>query len=95
MNLCPETTLPPLALWLERRGLDNYQAADLIGCSGEYVRRMCLPFENPRRCKPTRRMALQIERATGGEVGVDDWSAPAPAARANMVNGASAQAGGQ
>lgn len=75
MTICPEMTLPPLALWLERKGMDNYQAAELIGCSGEYVRRMCLAFENPRRCKPTRRMALKIERATGGEVGLADWGA--------------------
>lgn len=76
MTICLESTLPPLALWLERQGLDNFGAAALIGCSGEYVRRMCLPFENPRRCTPTRRMAERIARATGGEVGVGDWVAP-------------------
>lgn len=66
---------PKLHSFLAARELDHFQGAALLGCSGEYVRRMCLAFDDPRRCVPSERMRRQFSEKTGGDVGVDDWDA--------------------
>jgi len=69
---------PKLHDFLTGLGLDHYGGAALIGCSGEYVRRLCLPYDSPRRCQPSLQMRQRIARATGGAVGEGDWTPPAP-----------------
>ncbi len=71
----PAAQRPKLHHFLAERGWDHYHGAALIGCSGEYVRRMCLPLHDPRRCVPSRRLRQTIAERTDGKVGLDDWAA--------------------
>ena len=75
----PEPPRPKLHAFLTGQGWDHYQGAALIGCSGEYVRRMCLPFGDPRRCNPSGRMRRRIAEKTAGVIGEGDWDGPSPA----------------
>lgn len=67
---------PKLHNFLAERGLDHFQGAVLLGCSGEYVRRMCLPLDNPRRSVPSKALRRQFSDRTGGAVGEGDWHQP-------------------
>lgn len=71
-----ENELPKLAAFMAQQAppLDRYQMAELIGCSGEYVRLLCLPYGDPRRARPSQRMRGKIADATRGAVGLDDWA---------------------
>lgn len=64
---------PKLAAWIASQEKDHYWAAALIGCSGEYVRRLCLPLSDPRRSLPSMRIRRQIAEATAGAVAITDW----------------------
>ena len=84
MEPAEDLTLPKIARWLKAADRDHFDGAALFGISGEYVRRMCLPFSNNRRAVPTLRLRRVIAEKTGGEVGVDDWSPPNPEAYSLM-----------
>lgn len=68
---------PKLHNFLTQRDLDHFQGAALLGCSGEYVRRMCLPFDDPRRSVPSKTLRRQFSERTAGAVGEGDWDRPA------------------
>jgi hypothetical protein len=57
------------------------KAAAAIGlegftCSPEAVRRLCLPFNDPRRNEPSPDMLRAIGHLTGGEIGKGAFAAP-------------------
>lgn len=59
---------PPLALFLWERGIQYRPAGLAIGKSHEYVRLICLPFDDPRRIRPDAETAATIETWSGGAV---------------------------
>lgn len=64
---------PELDHWIRDHGLDYAQAAKLFGCAAEFVRLMCLPFDDPARKKPGRRLMAVIVRVTQGKVKPGDF----------------------
>lgn len=85
----PVRQLPPLAFWLFRRGLKLREAAGPFGCSAEYVRLICLPFDDPDRRVPTPDVIAAIHTYTQGEIGPADHYPPhlnaVPTAEAEMA----------
>ncbi len=77
MNATPPAPLPlnrpKLARWLWERDLDNSQAADCLGRTREWVRLVCLPFDDPRRRIPQREDMDRIFAFTNGEVTPADF----------------------
>lgn len=62
--------------WLRLHRKDYAWAASLLGVSREYVRRLCLPFNDPSRALPGGKLVEKIIRLTGGAVRGDDWHPP-------------------
>ncbi|MFN3352614.1 MAG: hypothetical protein ACK4Z5_03310 [Brevundimonas sp.] len=62
--------------WLRLHRRDFAWAAERLGCTREYVRRLCLPFSDEDRAEPSGRMVRQIVRLTSGAVRPDDWHPP-------------------
>lgn len=76
----PETPLAPdpvdrpaLWLWLARRNLNFREAAPMIGCSHEHVRRVCLPYTDPDWRFPNQKLRQKVEALTRGEIPQDSW----------------------
>lgn len=67
---------PAFDAWLRARRLDFAWAAGQLGCSREYVRLICLPFDDASRRDPSGRMVRAIIRLTGGAVRAEDWHPP-------------------
>jgi hypothetical protein len=72
----PVRPLPPLAFWLFRRGIKLREAAAAFGCSVEYVRMICRPFDDPDRRVPTPDVVEAIHAYTQGEIGPADHYPP-------------------
>ena len=66
---------PAFARWLWDRGLTYREAAAVLGVSHEWVRSVCLDWDNPRRVTPRLAEALRIEAWTRGEVDCRSWAA--------------------
>ena len=62
--------------WLNLHRKDYAWAAPLLKRSREYVRRICLPFDDPDRLDPSGRVIRNIIRLTKGAVRGDDWHPP-------------------
>jgi hypothetical protein len=62
--------------WLRLHRRDYTWAAEKLGCSREYVRRMCLPFADAARAEPSGPMVRQVLRLTAGAVRPEDWHPP-------------------
>ena len=71
-----ERQLPPLALWIYKRGLRLKDVAGPFGCSAEYVRLICLPFDDPARRVPTAEVVGNIHAYTQGAIGPADHYPP-------------------
>lgn len=67
---------PAFHAWLDLHRKDYAWAAEQLGRSREYVRLMCLPFDDPQRRDPSGRVVRNVVRLTGGAVRPDDWHPP-------------------
>lgn len=67
---------PALDRWIRDNDLNHADAGKLFGCSREYVRRMCLPFDDADRKKPGSKLLTVIVRQTHGEVRPGDFYPP-------------------
>jgi len=67
---------PAFETWLRDRRLDYAWAAERLGVSREYVRLLCLPFDEPGRRDASARLVRRVIRLTGGAVRADDWHPP-------------------
>lgn len=64
---------PKLALFIFERDLTLHAVGEAIGCSHEHVRRLCLPFGDPRRRVPDDALMKEIVRWTNGQIGPADF----------------------
>jgi hypothetical protein len=64
---------PKLALFLWERDLGLKEAGQALGRSHEYVRRVCLPFNDPRRTFPDDEFLARVEAFTEGAVTQADF----------------------
>lgn len=67
---------PAFETWLKARRLGYTWAAEQLGCSPEYVRLLCLPFDEPNRRDASGRVVRAVIRLTGGAVRAEDWHPP-------------------
>jgi hypothetical protein len=67
---------PAFQDWLNTRRLDYAWAAEKLGRSREYIRLICLPFDDPLRRDPSGRLVRDIIKLTEGAVRPDDWHPP-------------------
>ena len=63
--------------WLRLVSRDYAWAGQKLKRSREYIRRLCLPFDDPNRAKPGGGLVEEIARLTSGAVTGDDWHLPA------------------
>lgn len=59
---------PAMARWLWERKISFRKAGRAIGRSHEWMRRVCLPFDDPLRIEPDAESAILIERYTAGAI---------------------------
>lgn len=64
---------PKLALFLWERDLRLKDAGEALKRSHEYVRRVCLPFDDPARTIPDDEFLARVEAYTGGLVTKADF----------------------
>lgn len=67
---------PAFDAWLTLYRKDYAWAAGRLKRSREYVRRICLPFDDPARLDPSARVVRDIIKLTGGAIRADDWHPP-------------------
>lgn len=67
---------PAFDAWLTLHRKDYAWAAARLNRSREYVRLMCLPFDDPERRDPSGRVVREVVRLTAGAVRPDDWHPP-------------------
>lgn len=67
---------PKLARFLWERDICFRSAAEALGRSREWVRRVCLPFDDPRRLVPVEVDIERIVAWTRGEVSAGDFYRP-------------------
>lgn len=67
---------PAFEAWLKERRLDYAWAAERLNRSREYIRLICLPFDEPKRRDPSLRLVRDVIRLTGGAVRAEDWHPP-------------------
>lgn len=72
----PAHSRPRFAHWIWARGLRLREVGTKIGCSGEYVRRICLPFEHPDWRPPNPKVLAAIVDWTAGEFSAADFYPP-------------------
>lgn len=71
--LPPPLARPRFAFLLFQAGLDYHQAAQALGSSRETVRLICLPFADPRRRVPNKRLMARIVEWTRGDTQPADF----------------------
>lgn len=64
---------PRLARWLFDHDMTDVDAGRRLGCTGEYVRLICLPFDDPNRRVPGKRIMERVLSVTNGAVRPDDF----------------------
>jgi DNA-binding transcriptional regulator YdaS (Cro superfamily) len=69
-----------LARWMEQTGTTRAALAAVIGVDASYVSRL-VSADGDQRRMPGLRVALSIERATGGAVPAASWDVSAPKVR--------------
>jgi hypothetical protein len=62
--------------WLKLVRQTDVWAAGELGCSAEYVRLICLPFDDPKRRDPSGKLVRKIVRLTAGACGPETWHPP-------------------
>lgn len=62
--------------WLRLHRKDYAWAAARLNRSREYIRLICLPFDDPARRRPGGGLVEDIIRLTGGAIRADDWHPP-------------------
>lgn len=62
--------------WLTLHRKDYAWAAEQLGRTREYVRLICLPFDDDNRRDPSGTLVRAIIRLTNGAVRADDWHPP-------------------
>ena len=67
---------PAFARFLWERDIDLARAAEAIDCSAEHVRRICLPFSDPKRKVPAPDLMARIVRWTNGQILPADFYEP-------------------
>jgi hypothetical protein len=67
---------PAFAHYLWERDVDFREAAEALGRSREWVRLVCLPFNDPRRRIPNCDDMAVIHAWTGGEIGPPSFYPP-------------------
>lgn len=67
---------PAFAQFLWDRGVSHRVAAAAIERSHEYVRRICLPFGDPKRTVPDQETMRRIEAYTCGAITEKDFAEP-------------------
>jgi hypothetical protein len=72
-RLPPQCPRPRFALLLFLSDVDYQQAAQALESSRETIRLICLPFSDPRRRVPNRRLMSRIIEWTRGEVHPADF----------------------
>jgi hypothetical protein len=72
----PARPHPKLARWLFDRKLSFRDVSKPFGCSHEYVRLICLPFDDPNRRVPTADVVERIHTYTAGEISPADHYPP-------------------
>lgn len=74
---------PAFDAWLTLHRRDYAWAAERLGCTREYVRLICLPFDDEKRRDPRAGIVRKVVRLTAGAVRPDDWHPPL----ADMLSG--------
>lgn len=64
---------PSLAKFIWERGLDYRAAGEALGRTGEWVRLVCLPFNDPRRRVPETEDMRRIFDWSGGQIAPADF----------------------
>lgn len=72
----PPVIRPPFWRGLMERGWGYREAGAALGCSGEFVRLICLPFSDRRRVKPGKDIAERILTFSEGEIPPESFEAP-------------------
>jgi hypothetical protein len=67
---------PTFDTWLRTRKLNYSACGTMLGCSRETLRRYCLPFSDPERRFPNKRLLKKIEGLTNGEITGRDFCEP-------------------
>lgn len=67
---------PAFEAWLNERRLDYAWAAERLGRSREFIRLICLPFDDSKRRDPSGKLVRDIIRLTGGAIRAEDWHPP-------------------
>lgn len=62
--------------WLRLRRKDYAWAAEQLGRTREYIRQICLPFDDPKRKDPGGALVREIIVLTDGAIRADDWHPP-------------------
>lgn len=62
--------------WLRLHKRTYAWAGSFLKRTPQYVERICLPFNDPRRLDPSGRVVRNIIRLTSGAVRADDWHPP-------------------
>lgn len=75
-NLPPDLQpRPKFAGFLFDRDMTFRDAAKVLPCSHEQIRRICLPIADPDRQLPSDKLREAIASWTRGQIGVGDWPA--------------------
>lgn len=75
-QLPPPRSRPAFAQFLWDRGISHRDAAAALDRSHEYVRRICLPFDDPNRRVPDDETLERIGEYTRGEITKRDFEEP-------------------
>lgn len=76
---------PSLDRWLRDRCLTLEQGGRMFGCSKQMLGLICLPFDDPKRKPPGRKLLTTIVRVTDGAVRPGDFSPPVEAILRGMA----------
>lgn len=88
----PPANRPKFWRYVRERDLGLAEVAKVFDRSSEWVRLICLPFDDPKRRTPDEADIRAIHEWTGGEVGAGDWYPPDLAARAEPASPAAVPA---
>lgn len=69
----PPANRPKFWRFYRDRDLSPVEVGEVFGRSAEWVRLICLPFDDARRRVPDKSDVLRIREWSGGEVGPPDW----------------------
>lgn len=82
----PAENRPKLWRYYRERHLSREEVGQAFGRTAEWVRLVCLPFDNPNRRVPSLDDVTRAHEWSGGEIKPSDWYPPELSEAAN-VNG--------